>query len=119
MDKRDAVAVVGATKSQAADFIVKNYSNGYISEEIQDRLQKNSEFRLSTAGRYPETSDKGPADWGYVIATSTNDDPMANFPYSKAHEQYGCNSLSEFVALNIFHGMGHTAGISHAYSNYG
>lgn len=117
MDKTDAVAVVGGTKSEAADFILGNIDKSYLSTSFQSNIEKGAAFRTDAAGDNPETSDAGDKNWGYVIATSTQDNPRIvsgtkNIKKS-AHEDYALNSLSELVGTTIIHGMGHLSGIRH------
>ncbi len=104
MPLTDAVAVIGGTKNESADFILNKIDHNFLSEQFQRELAPGSTFRTDDASTNPEKSD-GYSGWGYVIATSTQG--------GSANKDWGIHSMDEFVGFSIFHGMGHLAGILH------
>jgi hypothetical protein len=82
-----------------------------LSKEFKDDLR--GKFVDRPSYQYPETSDRGESNWGYVIATSTMDVENYSVFSGSVKENFSLLSMTDGVALFILHGMGHNSGISH------
>jgi RHS repeat-associated protein len=112
----DAVAVVGGNKKEAANFILGNLDKGYLSEEFKTGLK--DKFLKTPSFDNPELSDRGPQNWGYVIATSTMNEEIFKYPNGvtvtgSVTGTYSFLNMTDAVSLCILHGMGHNSGIQH------
>lgn len=98
MDKTDAVAVVGNTKSQTTEYIKKN-----ISSEFGKNLEENG---FPSSKDNPESSENPSKKGGSIVAVG----------YNAVKEFYNWNTGSteeQEAAFTIVHGAGHNATENH------
>ena len=120
----DAVAVVGGSNKETADFILNNINKGYLSSTYQDKLVS---YGKSNPIAWSEVADSGfGTEWGYVIATTSNvgtmsvkDSKTGATTTSSVVAELGAGTPPGAIALTILHGMGHLSGLMHPKNDIG
>jgi RHS repeat-associated protein len=125
IDKTDAVAVIGGTKTEATDYIRKNFAGkGHVSDGfINGKDEARSLSSWLTTPLNPEITDGGDVKgWSFVTAITTQGkDKMDKISPNDATsfvdvvQALGVNNMTSLTAFAILHGLGHLAGIDHGY----